>query len=89
MSYQSITIADALSRVNRSLFLPAIQRPYVWKQEAIVSLFDSLLQGYPISSFLFWSVERENRRNWSIYKFNERYRQGSLGTTRLNPMVVK
>ncbi|GAA0727033.1 DUF262 domain-containing protein [Sphingomonas japonica] len=85
MSYQSITIADAISRVNQSLFLPAIQRPYVWKQEAIVSLFDSLLQGYPISSFLFWSVERDNRRNWSIFKFNERYRQGEPWNDKVEP----
>lgn len=85
MTYQSITIADALSRVNSSIFLPAIQRPYVWKQEAIVSLFDSLLHGYPISSFLFWSINRENRRNWNIYKFNERYRQGEPWNDKVEP----
>lgn len=85
MSYQSITIAEALKRVNQSLFLPAIQRPYVWKQEAIVSLFDSLMHGYPISSFLFWAVERENRRNWSIYKFNEQHRQGEPWNDKVEP----
>ncbi|RYF14110.1 MAG: DUF262 domain-containing protein [Oxalobacteraceae bacterium] len=85
MSYKSITIAEALSQVNRSLFLPAIQRPYVWKEDAIVSLFDSLLQAYPISSFLFWSIERENRRNWSIYKFNEQYREGEPWNDKVEP----
>lgn len=85
LAYQSITIADALERVNRSLFLPAIQRPFVWKQEAIVSLFDSLLRGYPISSFLFWAVDRENRRKWNIYKFQERYRQGEPWNDRVEP----
>jgi hypothetical protein len=85
LSYQSITIADAISRVNQSLFLPAIQRPYVWKQEAIVSLFDSVLQGYPINSFLFWSIERENRRKWNIFKFNEQYRQGEPWNDKVEP----
>lgn len=85
MTYQSMTIAAALSKVNSSLFLPAIQRPYVWKPEAIIGLFDSLMQGYPISSFLFWTVEPENRRRWAIYKFQERYRQGETWNDQVEP----
>ena len=52
MTYAAATIATTLDRINRSLFLPAIQRPYVWESDQIVALFDSLLKGYPISSFL-------------------------------------
>jgi hypothetical protein len=41
-----------------------------------VALFDSLLKGYPISSFLFWEVEPNRRSDWEIYKFVENFRQG-------------
>lgn len=85
MSYNSMTIAAALSQANQSLFLPAIQRPYVWKPEAIIGLFDSLMQGYPISSFLFWSVEPENRRRWTVYKFQEQHRHGDSWNEKVEP----
>ena len=85
MSYRSMTIAEARRQVNQSLFLPAIQRPYVWKPEQIIGLFDSLMQGYPISSFLFWSVAPENRSKWSIYRFNERHRQGESWNDKVEP----
>ena len=80
-----MTIAQTLKQVNESLFLPAIQRPYVWKSEAIVDLFDSLMQGYPISSFLFWAIEPANRREWAIYRFEERYRQGEPWNDKVEP----
>jgi hypothetical protein len=80
-----MTIASALSKINESLFLPAIQRPYVWKPEDIIELFDSLMQGYPISSFLFWEVEPQNRRRWAIYKFQEQYRQGESWNEKVEP----
>jgi hypothetical protein len=85
MNYKSMTIAAALTKINNSLFLPAIQRPYVWKPEDIIELFDSLMQGYPISSFLFWEVEPQNRRRWAIYKFQEQYRQGESWNEKVEP----
>jgi hypothetical protein len=80
-----MTIAEARRRVNNSLYLPAIQRPYIWKPEQIVGLFDSLMQGYPISSFLFWAIEPQNRSQWSIYQFQEAYRQGEPWNQRVEP----
>jgi hypothetical protein len=76
MSYVSSTIARVLDQINRSYFLPAIQRPYVWQPDQIVALFDSLLKGYPISSFLFWEIRPERRADWEIYKFIENFRFG-------------
>ena len=38
---------------NGKLFLPAIQRKFVWNEEQITKLFDSLMRGYPIGTFLF------------------------------------
>ena len=76
MSYKSATIAEILGKLNNSYFLPAIQRPFVWEPEQIVRLFDSLMQGYPISSFLFWNLKGENREYWEIYKFVQEFKFG-------------
>ncbi|MGO9547118.1 MAG: DUF262 domain-containing protein [Rhodomicrobium sp.] len=33
-------------------WLPNIQRPFVWSEEQIARLFDSILREYPISTYL-------------------------------------
>lgn len=76
MSYRSETIATAIGRMNRQYFLPAIQREFVWKPEQIAQLFDSIMRGYPISSFLFWELNPENRDKWQVYKFLEKASHG-------------
>lgn len=76
MSYRSETIATAITRMNRQYFLPAIQREFVWKPEQIAQLFDSIMRGYPISSFLFWELNPENRDKWQVYKFLEKASHG-------------
>ena len=78
MSYSSQSIALVVDQINNSLFLPAIQRPYVWETNQVVALFDSLLKGYPISSFLFWEVAPENRDDWEVYKFIDNFRMGGM-----------
>lgn len=76
MSYKSETIATTIGRMNRQYFLPAIQREFVWKPEQIIQLFDSIMRGYPISSFLFWELKPENRDKWQVYEFLEKARHG-------------
>ena len=76
MSYRSETIALAIGRMNRQYFLPAIQREFVWKPEQIIQLFDSIMRGYPISSFLFWELKPENRDKWQVYEFLEKAQHG-------------
>ena len=76
MSYRSETIDTVINRLNRQYYLPAIQREFVWKPEQIAQLFDSILRGYPISSFLFWELKPENRDKWQAYKFLEKARHG-------------
>lgn len=39
--------------------LPDIQRPFVWKNNKIRALFDSMYRGYPIGYLLFWENELE------------------------------
>jgi hypothetical protein len=77
MTFQTpITIRHALDHIHRHDYvLPAIQREFVWRPEQIARLFDSLMQGYPIGSFLFWSVERDNVRQYKFYDFVRDYHQ--------------
>lgn len=41
------------------LRIPAFQREFVWKEEQIIKLLDSLFRGYPIGSLLFWQVSKQ------------------------------
>jgi uncharacterized protein with ParB-like and HNH nuclease domain len=76
MAYKSDNIATTIKRLNSQHFLPAIQREFVWNVPKIISLFDSIMRGYPISSFLFWELDDENRANWEVYRFVENARDG-------------
>lgn len=70
MSYTPKTISEVVSEyLNRTTYLPAIQREYVWETDAIEKLFDSLMGDYPISSFLFWKIKEENKTEWTAYDF--------------------
>ncbi len=67
--------------------MPDIQREYVWLQNAdekkIEQLFDSILRGYPIGSFLFWKLQKEDiaksdeqdsdKLNFQLYQFITNY----------------
>ncbi len=58
------SIKNVVDELNVRYFLPDIQREYVWLQKAdekkIEQLFDSILRGYPIGSFLFWKLQKED-----------------------------
>lgn len=70
------TIADALRRIHeKNYVLPAIQREFVWKPEQIEKLFDSLMQGYPFGTFLFWKVEAATSDKFRFYDFVRNYHQ--------------
>lgn len=70
------TIASLMGQVkDHELILPAIQREFVWKPEQICNLFDSLLQGYPFGTFLFWRIQPENRGKYQFYDFVTDYHQ--------------
>jgi hypothetical protein len=42
-----------LDSENSNVELPSIQRGFVWKPKQVEDLWDSILRGYPIGSFLF------------------------------------
>ncbi|WP_414434609.1 DUF262 domain-containing protein [Alloalcanivorax venustensis] len=55
--------------------LPAIQREFVWGADQICQLFDSLLQGYPFGTFLFWKIEPEQQSQYQFYDFVQNYHE--------------
>ncbi|GAA7381092.1 DUF262 domain-containing protein [Helicobacter pylori] len=81
------SIKDVVDELNVRYFLPNIQREYVWLKKAdekkIEQLFDSILRGYPIGSFLFWKLQKadiaksdeqdENKLNFQLYQFITNY----------------
>ena len=75
MSFQTpITVKEAIKKIQEGKYLlPAIQREFVWKSEQIENLFDSLMNDYPIGSFLFWEVK--NPKDYKLYKFIQKYDQ--------------
>ena len=77
MAFQTpITIKQAVDNIHNSRYLlPAIQREFVWRPHQIERLFDSLMRGYPIGSFLFWQVEPDTARNYNFYQFITHYDQ--------------
>jgi len=81
MAYKSETVAVTIKRLNNQFFLPAIQREFVWKPEQICQLFDSIMRGYPISSFLYWQLDESNRDKWEAYKFIDHAKHGGTHNT--------
>ena len=70
------TISDILNMVSTNeLVLPAIQRDFVWPAHKIVKLFDSIMKGFPISSFLFWNVRAKAVGDYKFYYFLRQYRE--------------
>ncbi|WP_283491217.1 DUF262 domain-containing protein [Helicobacter pylori] len=81
------SIKNVVDGLNIRYFLPDIQREYVWLKKAnekkIEQLFDSILRGYPIGSFLFWKLQKEDiaksdeqdsdKLNFQLYQFITNY----------------
>ena len=69
-----ITIKEATDNIHSNRYLlPAIQREFVWQPHQIERLFDSLMRGYPIGSFLFWRVDPETAKNYNFFQFITNY----------------
>ncbi len=66
MENRKETIVRILNALNNEddyggIWLPAIQRPFVWKKEQIELLFDSIMREYPIGTLLVWKTKEPLR----------------------------
>ncbi len=77
MSYQTpISIEKTLQKIeSHEIVLPAIQREFVLQPEQICALFDSLMQGYPFGTFLYWTVKQQNNNRYKFYDFVLNYHE--------------
>ncbi|EME67579.1 hypothetical protein H261_22808 [Paramagnetospirillum caucaseum] len=77
MSFERpITIKEAIDRIQEKRFLlPAIQREFVWSADQIELLFDSLMRGYPVGSFLFWKIDNDSQKQFQFYEFLRNYHE--------------
>lgn len=98
--FRDVSIKNVIEELNDSYFLPDIQREYVWlrkaKEKKIEQLFDSILRGYPIGSFLFWKLKKDDietnkdakedsdKLNFQLYKFIENYDERKTHNEKVN-----
>lgn len=77
MAFQTpLTIKKVIENIHKKKYLlPAIQREFVWRTDQIERLFDSLMQGYPVGSFLFWDVKKEKSKDFQFYEFIRNYHE--------------
>lgn len=77
MAYETpLKIADVMQDIsNNKYVLPSIQREYVWDAVQIETLFDSLMQDYPIGTFLFWEVDKAGIEKYGFYEFLKNYHE--------------
>ena len=77
MAYQTpITIKQAIDNIRKHHYLlPSIQREFVWDTDQIETLFDSLMRDYPISTFLFWKVDKNKIKDFQFYEFLNNYHE--------------
>ncbi len=85
MKNQKETIRKMVSYLNNEekdggFWLPNIQRPFVWREDQIERLFDSIMREYPISTLLVWRTKSRIRRR----KFIDNYKN----TIRLTDFYV-
>lgn len=69
-------IKEVIELVEKSEWiLPTFQRKYVWDQEQICDLFDSIMRSYPISTFMIWKVSKATAGKNKFYKFIQDYQE--------------
>ena len=78
--YIDISIAKLIWKISRrDIVLPSLQRKYVWSHQQICQLFDSIMQDYPIGTFMFWKIGNRStndkmlRKRLMFYEFLRDY----------------
>lgn len=76
MGYKSKSIKEAILDIEDSkMYLPALQRKFVWDKPQIATLFDSIMRNYPIGTFLFWKLKNDVANGYVFYEFLREYNQ--------------
>lgn len=55
VQHATVSLYELVEDVQAGLFrLPRFQRPFVWTDEQVIRLFDSMTRGYHVGSLLLW-----------------------------------
>jgi|TARA_B110000438_G_scaffold58054_1_gene58062 hypothetical protein len=85
VEYKDSRIFDIIDKIHDDeLVLPSLQRKFVWKDSQITDLFDSIMQGYPIGTFMFWTIGKSKsdqniKDGMKFYQFVNEYKKNDLG----------
>lgn len=86
MSYSQFKVKEIIEKIGHNdLYLPAIQRKFVWDTDQIESFFDSIMSGYPIGTFLFWFVRGKDKDDYTFYKFIQEWHQRDHSRNEIAP----
>lgn len=69
----SRSVSTYLTKINNKIFLPGLQREFVWNPDQIEELFDSLIREYPIGIITEWEVSSGQVADYTSYEFLEFY----------------
>ena len=53
-------VIDIVQSMNDKYRLPSIQRSFVWEEDRICKLMDSIMNDYPFGSFLVWKPSQDS-----------------------------
>lgn len=76
MAYIGKSIEEVMDMIgDNRMYLPSIQRKFVWNDYDVEKLLDSIMLGYPIGTFLFWKIKRKiaKEKKYTLYKFINDY----------------
>lgn len=63
-------LSRLVERVNGGeIKIPKFQRGFVWQKPDVIALLESILEGYPIGSLLFWRTEQKLKSERTIEGF--------------------
>ena len=94
--YDSTNITELIEMIeNQKLILPAMQRNFVWPEEKIYHLFDSLMRNYPIGTFLFWHIDNNLINQYAFNQFikdvkdsKDNFQRGNVVTSTLSEHIA-
>lgn len=62
---------------DEKILIPTFQRSYVWKEQQIKELFDTILKGYLVAGLAFVPIEVGKKLDSPLYRFMRNYNQCS------------
>ena len=88
MNEKSIATLFEISQWNHNheVKLPSVQRGFVWKPFQMENLWDSLLRGYPVGSFIFAPADDEKKADSLL---DGQQRATSIGLAFADPSIHK